>query len=169
MSSNKHATVYRRNNNTGQAASEFGKYFDKIIDMLCLIETKLPRFRVYEKLFDKHARVLHSLSLVYLDILEFCMQARSVFRTRDEGGRTGSRRFFSFGSQQGVKALWKPFEQRFGHLVTRIELHSSSADRDADISHMIDASEGRELDKNSWNALERRVDGSHILNVSGFR
>lgn len=128
--------------------------------MLCQLETRLARFRIYEKLFQKHARVLHSLSSVYLDIIEFCMQARSVFQKADGcDQRGGSGRLFSLASQRGVKALWKSFEQQFRDLVARIELHSSSADRDADISYMIEASEGREIEKYNWSALEQRVDG----------
>ncbi|KAI9788101.1 MAG: hypothetical protein M1816_007233 [Peltula sp. TS41687] len=145
-----------------KAAAEFGNYFDKIIDMLCQIENALTRFRLYEKLFQRHTRMLHTLSLVYFDIIEFCMQAREVFRRAEKNkqawlGKRHSFTLLSPGSQQGLKALWKPFEQHFHGLMFRIQMHTSAADRDADISHMIEAAEARDLEKRSRAALDERL------------
>lgn len=124
--------------------------------MLCQIENALARFRIYEKLFQKHARMLQSLSLVYFDILEFCMQAREVFRG---AGKRHTSVFLSSGSQKGLKTLWKPFEQQFRAVISRIQMHSNAADRDADISHMIEAAEARDLENRSRAALEERSKG----------
>ena len=48
--------------------------------MLERIGDVLPRFRAYERLFPNNDRLLHSLSLVYVDILKFCYNAKAVFR-----------------------------------------------------------------------------------------
>ena len=63
-----------------QLAREFSKYFEKLVDMFERIGDVLPRFRAYERLFPDNERLLHSLSLVYVDILKFCFDAKAVFR-----------------------------------------------------------------------------------------
>lgn len=40
----------------------------------------LPRFRAYERLFPNNERLVQSLSVVYLDILKFCSDVKTVFR-----------------------------------------------------------------------------------------
>ena len=40
----------------------------------------LPRFRIYEKLFPDHHRLVQALSRAYLEILNFCSKAKAVFR-----------------------------------------------------------------------------------------
>lgn len=40
----------------------------------------LPQFRIYERLFSNHERLVQALSVVYVDILKFCTDAKAVFR-----------------------------------------------------------------------------------------
>jgi len=47
--------------------------FERIGDML-------PRFHVYRRLFSTHEHVRHALSVVYLDIITFCCDAKKVFQ-----------------------------------------------------------------------------------------
>lgn len=63
-----------------QIASEFGKYFDKLVEMFARIGDVLPRFRTYEKLFSDHERLIQALSVAYLDVIIFCTNAKAVFR-----------------------------------------------------------------------------------------
>ena len=49
--------------------------------MLARIGDVLPRFRVYEKLFPSHERLLEALSVVYLDIIKFCERAKATFQS----------------------------------------------------------------------------------------
>ena len=63
-----------------QIAKEFEKYFEKLIDMLTRIGDVLPRCRVYQSLFSSHERLLQAISLAYLDIIYFCMDAKETFR-----------------------------------------------------------------------------------------
>ncbi|KAF3902082.1 hypothetical protein ABW21_db0201211 [Orbilia brochopaga] len=60
-------------------AESFGKYHEKLMDMFERIGDVLPRFNTYAQLFATRAYLLHSLSLVYLDILQFCTAAKQVF------------------------------------------------------------------------------------------
>lgn len=59
---------------------EFRKYFEKLIEMFASIGDVLPRFQIYEKLFGNHVRLVESLSVVYLDIMRFCIDAKRIFR-----------------------------------------------------------------------------------------
>jgi hypothetical protein len=48
--------------------------------MFTRIGDVLPRFQLYEALFPSHERLVQALSVVYLDILIFCIDAKAVFR-----------------------------------------------------------------------------------------
>ena len=71
-----------------QIATEFGKYFGKLVDMFARIGDVLPRFRTYERLFSDHERLIQALSMAYLDIITFCTNAKAVFR---RGQRSSSK------------------------------------------------------------------------------
>jgi hypothetical protein len=47
--------------------------------MLAQIGDVLPRFRIYERLFKNHERLLVALSAVYLDVLRFCIASKDLF------------------------------------------------------------------------------------------
>lgn len=47
--------------------------------MLAQIGDILPRFRVYERLYHNHERLLVALSRSYLDILRFCTRTKDFF------------------------------------------------------------------------------------------
>ena len=125
-------------------ASEFQKYFDKLVDMFVSIGDVLPQFRVYEKLFSNHERLVQALSEVYVDILKFCTDAKAVFR---KGGRP-------FVSNFGIasKLLWKPFAQQFGKVMDDFREHRKKVEKEADISHMIEAKQARDLEV--WNRAQ---------------
>lgn len=63
-----------------QIAGEAGRFQEKIVDMLGQIGDVLPRYRIYEVLYSKHARLLSALSEAYLDVLRFCTQVKSHFK-----------------------------------------------------------------------------------------
>lgn len=48
--------------------------------MLERIGDVIPRFKTYENLFPKHEQLLYSLSSIYLDIIVFCADAKSLFQ-----------------------------------------------------------------------------------------
>jgi hypothetical protein len=47
--------------------------------MLGRIGDVLPRFRIYERLYKDHERLLVALSHAYLDILRFCVRTKEFF------------------------------------------------------------------------------------------
>jgi hypothetical protein len=62
-----------------QIAHEYSKYFDKLVDMFVRIGDVLPRFWGYEMLFPRYEALRQALSKAYLTIIEFCVDARSIF------------------------------------------------------------------------------------------
>jgi hypothetical protein len=74
------AQHYRANQSVlKQIAQEYSKYFDKLVDMFVRIGDVLPRFRGYEALFQSYEAFRQALSKAYLTIIEFCVDARSLF------------------------------------------------------------------------------------------
>jgi hypothetical protein len=57
--------------------------------MLARIGDVVPTFATYEKLFGNHERLLNALSVIYLDILTFCMDAKRVFQQGRKQGISG--------------------------------------------------------------------------------
>lgn len=51
-----------------------------MVDMFERIGDVLPQFRVYDRLFSNQERLVQALSVVYVDILKFCTNAKAVFR-----------------------------------------------------------------------------------------
>jgi hypothetical protein len=64
-----------------QVASEFEKYYDRLVQMFSEIGDILPRLYDYEKLFPNHQRLVYTISKVYLVLIEFCITAKRVFRS----------------------------------------------------------------------------------------
>jgi hypothetical protein len=71
-----------------QIAQEYSKYFDKLVDMFVRIGDVLPRFRGYEMLFPSYEVLRQALSKAYLTIIEFCVDAKSVFYTARKSSGT---------------------------------------------------------------------------------
>jgi len=60
-------------------ASAAGKFQEMLVEMLAQIGGVLPRFRLLQKLFSNHERLLAALAEVYLDVLLFCVRAKEFF------------------------------------------------------------------------------------------
>ena len=71
-----------------QIARQCGEYFDKIVNMFNQIGNLLPQLRDYQKLFESHERLALAITASYVDILEFCADAKAVFRNaRDRSSK----------------------------------------------------------------------------------
>ena len=97
--------------------------FNRISDLL-------PRLRIYEQLFSNHERLVHSISVVYFDVLSFCCDAKDMFRRA---------KFAIF------KLVWKPFERQFGSHIETFRHHQEDMEKDVLLSHMIEAADSRAL------------------------
>ncbi|KAL9037937.1 MAG: hypothetical protein Q9180_003437, partial [Flavoplaca navasiana] len=128
-------------------AREFGKYFERVVDMFATIGDLLPRFRVYENLFPSHERLVQALSIVYVDILTFCSKAKSIFRRE--------RRSLRINIGILAKLSWKPFEQQLGKIIDGFRLHVKNVENEVSLSHMVEASDSRDLVRAQKGAIER--------------
>lgn len=90
----------------------------------------LPRLRICELLFPNHEALVQSLSVVYFDVLKFCLDAKDVFRR-------AKRSLFSL--------IWKPFERHFGSHLDAFQRHQDEMEKNVSLSHMIEAANSRAL------------------------
>lgn len=74
---------------TFQLAEEFGKYFERLVDMLEQIGDNISRLFGYAGLFSGHTGLNDALSKVFISILKFCFGVRRLFRN-EEKKRCGS-------------------------------------------------------------------------------
>ena len=128
-------------------AREFGKYFERFMEMFASIGDLLPRFQMYENLFPSHERLVQALSIVYVDILTFCSKAKGVFRRGRHSLRINIGIF--------AKLSWKPFEQQFGKVIDGFRAHVKNVQKEVSLSHMVEASDSRALVRAQQGAIER--------------
>lgn len=121
--------------------------------MFARIGDVLPRFLVYEKLFPNHERLIHALSEAYVDVIVFCSDAKAVFRR----GRA-----FSTSLKIGFKLMWKPFESQFGQQIENFRNHRNSVEKEAGLSHMVEAADARALALANHLQLEKAKKGARL-------
>ncbi|KAH0538694.1 hypothetical protein FGG08_004711 [Glutinoglossum americanum] len=127
-------------------AKTFEKYFKKLIDMFTRIGDVLPRCQVYYSLFPSHGRLLQAISVAYLDIIYFCMDAKAIFRKLK---RSTTVHFT-------LKSLWKDFNGEFEETLNRFRNHIKNVEKEAGISNLIEASTERALVQADRAENERR-------------
>ena len=103
---------------------------------------------MYEILFPAHETLVQSLSVVYLDVLAFCSDAKAMFRR---------------SKHALLKSVWKPFERQFESRMESFQKHEKEMEEAVLLSHMIEAKELRELVRVNQTkfAKERRGRCSH--------
>ena len=102
---------------------------------------------------------MQSISLAYVDIVNFCTKAKAVFRR----GRHTTTLSISF------KLTWKPFEQQFGQQIEEFRFHVKSIEKEASISHMIEAADARAVVLANKLALEEaKKESDHRQFISGI-
>lgn len=138
-------------------AREFGKYFERIVEMLARIGDVLPRFRVYENLFPNHERLIQALSVAYVDIISFCTKSKAVFRHGQRSSLTNLSIAF--------KLSWKPFERQFGQQIDAFRVHLKNVEKEAGLSHMIEAADARAVVLANQKQLEKAKKESNHLRI----
>lgn len=122
--------------------------------MFARIGDVLPRFQVYEKLFPDHERLIHALSVAYVDVVVFCSDAKAVFRR--------GQRALMTSVKIGFKLTWKPFESQFGQQLDNFRNHRKNVEKEAGLSHMVEAAEARALALANHLQLEKaKMGGRH--------
>lgn len=105
--------------------------------MFVRIGDVLPRFRVYERLFRNHERLVQALSLAYVDIVVFCSKCKAIFRRGQRSSMTSFKVTF--------KLIWKPFERQFGQYLEGFRQHTENVEKEAGLSHIVEAAYSRDL------------------------
>ena len=97
--------------------------------MIGQIGDLLPRLRVYEALFPNHERLVQTMSLIYCDLLGFCLEAKDALRKP---------------KRALMKITWKTFEARFGKLVEQFTYNRDQVAQEAEMSHLIESADAHE-------------------------
>ncbi|KAH7360225.1 hypothetical protein BKA65DRAFT_180824 [Rhexocercosporidium sp. MPI-PUGE-AT-0058] len=113
-------------------ASQWGKYFERLVEMFAQINDILPRFRTYESLYSNHPRVTSAVSKVYLDILNFCTLAKAVFRK-------GAKSPFLTTVGIGLKLVWRSFEQQFGEALDGFQRRETTVEKEIELAQRIES------------------------------
>ena len=119
--------------------------------MFARIGDVLPRFRDYERLFPDHERLLQALSIVYVDIMKFCVEAKAVFRQAKHRSVVNSK--------IALKLAWKPFDKQFGNILDDFRHHRKSVESEATVASMIEDANARALELANRLQLEKEKQG----------
>ena len=126
-------------------AEEAGKFLDKVVEMFARIADVLPRLQVYERLFSSHDRLLGMIFHAYSDILHFCVDAKNTFRKKGAVFK---------------HLYWRPFQLRFQVSLVNMRNRLKNIEKEALLSHMIEASEERSLAKRDESLRKEMIKGS---------
>jgi hypothetical protein len=121
--------------------------------MLAQIGDVLPRFRIYERLYHDHERLLVALSRAWLDIIHFCTRTKDFFlnanRSMSESAIIVS--MFPVANVRPVplsivlKGAWKPFRLDFSGHMTAFRQHPMRIEDEARLAHRIKAAHMYEI------------------------
>ncbi|TVY93107.1 Ankyrin [Lachnellula willkommii] len=135
-------------------ARAHGRFYDRMVDTLERIGDILPRFRDYERIYDrqKHQRLTQALSNAYLDIIVLCTKFQRSLREQ----RTSS-----------VRRLLKPLssDNQFDEAIDLFRQHRNNVEEEARMCHMVDAAEQRNAQLLLWAAERRRKLLSRLSNI----
>ena len=118
--------------------------FNRISDLL-------PRLRIYETLFPTHERLVQSLSKIYLDVLNFCLDAKTMFRR-------AKRAVFTL--------VWKPFERQFDSHIDVFRRHQEEMEKEVLLSHMIEAADSRAMIRSNQMEIAKERDSKSFMVTS---
>ncbi|KAL4876756.1 ankyrin repeat-containing domain protein [Aspergillus karnatakaensis] len=149
-----------------QIAKEYAEYFDKLSEMFEEIGYNLTCLRRYPRLYPDNEVLREAMVDIFGAIIEFCAEARKVFREgRGRSEQSAPRVFSSVGLRTAWKLLWKPFKVQFGEVMDRIKGSMARVEREVEIAEKEMASEDRQkgegerrLQASRWERLEVQQD-----------
>jgi hypothetical protein len=133
-------------------AKSLGKFFDRMTDTLGRIGDILPRLLVslmslssleianipkdYQRVFShaKHPRLSEALAVAYLDIIELCMEFRSMIKEQQK-----------HPLKRVVQPLSSGVDQKLKDAETRFRAHRKTVEKEAEVCNMIEAAEVRDV------------------------
>ena len=105
------------------------------------------------RIVNSHERLVQALSVAYIDIIVFCTKSKAVFRH----GRRSSLTNMSIT----FKMSWKPFERQFGQQIEDFRVHLKNVEKEAGLSHMIEAANSRAVVLANNKQLKKAKKESH--------
>lgn len=137
-------------------AKAFEKYFKNLVDMFARIGDNLPRCQIYRALFPSYGRLLQAISVVYLDVIHFCVNAKKTFRKLKKSSTVPLM----------LKMLWKDFNAEFEDK-TLVEFRDNlrNMEKEVMVSYMIEGSNDRALmqAKREERERERKIEKRNFL------
>jgi hypothetical protein len=113
----------------------------------------------YQRIFDarKHQRFNQTLSVAYLDIIQLCTEFKTLLQAQ---------------KMSSVKRIFQPLSPTLNvHLeeaLVRFRKHRKEVDKEAEVCHMIEEKEARDLVLRNSQAAEARERGTFQFLVSGL-
>src|SRR5438034_4439940 len=139
--------------------------------MFARIGDNLPRCQVYQSLFPSHGRLLQAISVVYLDIIYFCVDAKTTFRKLKKS-TTGKVFTFLLPIPRLtyilivpfiLKSLWKDFNSEFEDTLTKFRHHIKNVEKEVMLSNTIEDSNARALCQADRARKERQRRGKLLM------
>jgi len=85
-------------------------------------------------IFSKHARINEMISQTYLDIIELCAEIKVMIKTQQKSL-----------IKRTVQPLCGKIENKLKDAEARFRTHTKNVEKEAELCHMLEASESREL------------------------
>ncbi|ERF69533.1 hypothetical protein EPUS_01862 [Endocarpon pusillum Z07020] len=137
-----------------QLSSQYIHVFDKLLDTYRDIANVVPRIDRLRAIFGDSDDFRRSLSLVYVDILDFHQRAYKIFRRR------------SWHLMFAVS--WGMFEYRIQAIMNSLEKNTDNVDKEAAALHFEHMKEARERAERDANDYERRRQNAMVHEVLGW-
>ena len=152
-------------------ASSHGRFYNRMVDTFGRIGDILPRFRKcaadpwrrsdcteenilgdYQRIFDskKHQRFTQALSVAYLDIISLCTEFKTLLRNQK---KSAAKRIF--------QPLSPTLKEHLEDAIVRFRKHRKVVDKEAELCHMIEEKEARDLVVRNHAAAEARERREH--------
>jgi hypothetical protein len=123
----------------------------------CLKQT-LTSCQDYQRIFlhANHPRLTEALIMTYRDIIELCMEFRTMIRAQQKNVM-----------KRVVHALSSSYDQKLKDAESKFRTHRKNVDKEAEVCHMIEAAEARAVmirdkhlqqlsNKGSWRLISPR-------------
>ncbi|KAL9062587.1 MAG: hypothetical protein Q9157_008791 [Trypethelium eluteriae] len=102
--------------------------------------------QVYAHLYPEHETLIRALSGAYLDVVHFCVDVKRVFSK-------APRSLVNWSIT--CKALWSPLKSKLDQYLVSFRLHTKQVEKEAGLSHMIEAKKARTLDEERRQLLKK--------------
>ncbi|KAF4638043.1 hypothetical protein G7Y89_g25 [Cudoniella acicularis] len=132
-------------------AKVYGRFYARMVETFGRIGDILPRLRDYQRIFDskKHGRLTQTLSAAYLDIITLCTEFKALLQSQKKSSM-----------QRIFKPLSPSLNASLEGALERFRKHRKEVEKEAELCHMVEASQARDLVLRNNEAAEARERGT---------